>query len=931
MQLQNILELLETAASEYRENGITIYPPGLIEDPIHVSYPELLQKAHENSLLLQQVNDLAPNSILLLHFNSHLDNIEWFWGALLAGHIPAMSTPFTNNIDQRRAHLQHLYTLLENPLCITRQNLIDEFRSHKDLRVSTVEYLKSLLHPPLQLSSDRRDHRRKAVAVLMLTSGNTGNAKAVCLSHEQIAQSVVGKIQCLGTQSHQTFLNWIGFDHVASLVEVHLHAMRLGANQIHTQAADLLPSPLTFLQLIQKHRVAFSFAPNFFLDKIRRVLETRRRLSSEVPMETAFDLSSLRAITSGGEANVVETCAAVSAIFREYGAKDDVITPGFGMTETCAGCIYSKDCPEVDLTQKREFAALGTCVPGIKMRIIVEGENNRLAHANESGNLEVNGPIVFTKYFNNSTATAEAFTHDGWFKTGDQGYLDSSGHLVLIGRSKDTMIVNGVKYIPHEIEAILEEAAIIGAVSGYFVVFSYRPASSSTEHVCVVYLPSYTADDAFTRVHTNDAICKATLLYTGFRPYVFPLDETVLQKSTLGKLARTRIKAAFERGVYSHYENTNRLAIDDFKATYFENPSNEMEERILDACERTFDLPKHELGVTSSVFEIGVTSIDLIRLKKCLQMRLKLPDVPIITIMTNPTVRSLARVLSECQKPHEYNPVVVLQSQGSKTPLWLIHPGVGEVLVFMALAKFITDRPVYALRARGFDGEEFFQSIDEAVQTYLKAIKARQPSGPYAIAGYSYGSMLAFEVAKKMKSRHNDEIAFLGAFNLPPHIKSRMRQLNWIECLLNLSCFLELIDDACAASISPDLHKLARREKALDHLTRIAAPNRLAELGLNKEQLGRWADLAFGLQSMAQNYDPTGCIDSIDVFVAIPLVAVANSKEEWRSKHLSKWKDFSLAAPRFHDVDGEHYTMISPSNVLSFYKRLKSALQDRGI
>src|SRR5207248_365438 len=112
----------------------------------------------------------------------------------------------------------------------------------------------------------------------------------------------------------------------------------------------------------------------------------------------------------------------------------------------------------------------------------------------------------------------------------------------------------------------------------------------------------------------------------------------------------------------------------------------------------------------------------------------------------------------------KYNPIVQLQRNGPKTPLFVIHPGVGEVLIFMNLARHITDRRVYALRARGFDGEPFFESIPEMVATYLNSIKCVQPSGPYAFLGYSFGSILAFEIAKILESQ-GEEVKFLGCLD----------------------------------------------------------------------------------------------------------------------------------------------------------------------
>jgi len=136
------------------------------------------------------------------------------------------------------------------------------------------------------------------------------------------------------------------------------------------------------------------------------------------------------------------------------------------------------------------------------------------------------------------------------------------------------------------------------------------------------------------------------------------------------------------------------------------------------------------------------------------------------TILENPTVRALAmRAAPGASRRHgEYDPVVPLQLTGRKTPLFCVHPGTGDVLGFVNLARyFADDRPFFALRARGFDaGDECFRTFDDMVFSYADAIRQRQPRGPYAVAGYSYGAPVAFEIAKVLESR-GEHVAFVAA------------------------------------------------------------------------------------------------------------------------------------------------------------------------
>lgn len=189
--------------------------------------------------------------------------------------------------------------------------------------------------------------------------------------------------------------------------------------------------------------------------------------------------------------------------------------------------------------------------------------------------------------------------------------------------------------------------------------------------------------------------------------------------------------------------------------------------------------------------------------------------------------------------------------------------------------------------------------------------------------------MLAFETAKILES-NGDELRFLGSFNLPRHIRDRMSQLIWSECLLNLSYFLDIITETTASELSAPLRSL-NKEDALANVVKLAKPTRMAELTLTSEALYHWANIAFALQRIAKDYELKGSVTSMDVFYAIPLAAVAQSKTEWVQGPLSKWQNFAKETPRYHEVDGAHYTMISAENVQRFAKKLKSVLQARGL
>lgn len=967
-------DVLAERASAKRPGRLLLYTPGSTWSPAEITYTTLHEEARQNSRVIRSLVRFKAGHPVLLHFDNHWDTILWFWSVLFAGGLPVLSSPLSNVEEDRRRHIRALSATLESPVCLTRARLLHLFGKGDELHLYPVEHLLEKFEPesghaqvrngghvqkfPWDMKTselmrngmpalcDREGYGMGAdLLMLMLTSGSTGDAKAVQFTHGQILAAVSGKAAVRPLPSNQPLLNWIGLDHVAGLIEIHFQALWLGVDQVHVSAADVVPSPVTFLDLLSRHRVSRTFAPNFFLGRLVSAMGSARP-------DSTWDLSGLIQVASGGEPNDVRTCVTASALFERYGAPHNVITPGFGMTETCAGAIFNLSCPDRDVAEDRVVASLGKCMAGLEMRVIAAaGEPQGIAAPDMPGDLEVRGPVVFRGYYRNNAATAQAFTPDGWFRTGDQAAIDADGNLRLAGRAKDVININGVKMPAGDIQMAVEQA--VGDRVVRLVVFP--SASEHTERVTVAYVPRAFPVPGEDAVDIARLATQACLMSTATLPLIFALQEhsvPLLPTSSLGKISRLRTARLFDDGelaldVKLHEQAMRHAARTAGQAGWCTSePTTETEARLIDDVAETLDSTPGVLGLgpDTCVFDIGFTSMHVIRLRNRLERRLGV-DIPIIRIMKNPTIRFLAANL-EARAPDpgaatpdevpagSYDPVVVLREGGTRNPLWLVHPGVGEVLVFVGLARCLAaeDRPVFALRAAGFEpGQRRFASIGEAVDVYTAAIRGRQPRGPYALAGYSYGTMLAFEAAKRLTAA-GDEVRFLGSFNLPPHIKSRIRQLGWNACLLHLSHFLGLVTEDVSDAMEADAAFAALpRAAAMDGVLAVSDRARLDELGLDEPALARWADVAFGLQSMAADYDPSGVVDNIDVFHAVPLRAAAASRAEWLRDHLSRWADFVREPPRFHAVQGAHYTMIGPEYVRSFAGTLVGALKARGV
>jgi len=509
--------------------------------------------------------------------------------------------------------------------------------------------------------------------------------------------------------------------------------------------------------------------------------------------------------------------------------------------------------------------------------------------------------------------------------------------MTLVGRVKELVNINGVKYLPHDLETAIYEAHITGITPGFVTCFSYRPSPAKTEEIYVIYQHAYDINDNQTRISTLHAIVRIVFLSTGSRPHVLPLPPSRLEKSTLGKLSRAKISTSLSQGHYKDMELLDAQILQAYRSQHYCEPRDDTERRLLSLFIETLHYDNTEMGIDTPILDTGISSVDLIRLKSACETAFGVADIPMIIIMTNTTIRALALAMKQLQQTpssdykNEYNPVVTLQPNGSKNELWLIHPGIGEILVFLNLVQYFPDRPIYALRPRGFNpGANPFQNQDEIVDSYYRGVKTKQPNGPYALAGYSYGSVLAFEISKLLEA-DGEKVQFLGSFNLPPHIKERMRQLDWTEGVKHIAHFCALADEDRLVEMVPSL-RLVSHDEQVSRILAIADKERCAQLGLTHQSLRTWTNVAFSLQKIGWEYEPSGNVAQMDIFYCQPLRDVAKTREEYRNTKLNRWEDFVRNGDvRFHEVDGEHYTMIGPEHVGRFQLRLKRVLAERGL
>ncbi|KAI0659134.1 AMP-dependent synthetase and ligase [Cubamyces menziesii] len=952
------LTSLLSARSSERDTGIH-FLDGTGRVTKTTSYADLYNTALSDSRRLRSlITQLEPNAdVIVASLSSNELHVRLFWACCFAGIPVCPIPPLHPDASRRTSFLTHLQNLFRNPVVITDDPETMASIQGLESVLPTLSWA-TLFQSSTNAGSDSnvddalpnggfREALASDVVCMVLTSGSTGKPKAVVLRHSNIISGIHGKIEHHGTTSNSRFLNWIHFDHVACITEVHLHALAANANQYHISSSAIVQRPRLLLELCSTYRITYTFSPNFLISQICRELSP-----SSLPSD-AFDFSDLVAFISGGEAVSVKTAIAFANLLEAFGAPRNALRAGFGMSETCAGCIYdTRPIVREDQSTSESYLSLGLCCPGVELRV-VSRDTQAPCRPLEPGRLQLRGPTVFSEYYNDPKATSESFTPDGWFITGDNAMLDEEGRLHLVGREKDQININGVKYSNVDLEYFISEGDICGLTRSLVFVCPMRVRDSDTETYAVFYRHSDVDipvdggtigdEDAQLVTETNRAIRDRCILYCLRGPHVvLPLPGVLFTKTAIGKVSRASLLAAYSSGKFKGLEQQTWLSPPS------SHPQNltSVEETVSRVVAEVMGVDPSWWTRTTNIFELGMSSMHIVRLKHALQEEFKIKDIPVIDLLRRAELRQLCDYLTSVTQASPltstYNPVVPLRVQGTKSPLFLVHPGVGEVLVFLGLAKVLDNRPVYALRARGFeDGDEVFASFSEMVDTYVAGVEKVQPTGPYYIAGYSFGGAVAFEMARALESK-GKQVAWVGIFNLPPFIQSRMHELTWVEVLLNLFMFVALVSPETVDQVRARLHDAFPAaansdvepddsDSLLDWLLAQSDQARLQELQLSPAELQRWVRVAYALTRLGRTYLPTGTLRdaSVTVFCATPLPSMG-TREVYKAERLSPWTQFCSREVDFVDVDGEHYTMLSEAHVRSFASKLTASMDRAG-
>jgi malonyl-CoA/methylmalonyl-CoA synthetase len=274
------------------------------------------------------------------------------------------------------------------------------------------------------------------MAALLYSSGTTGQPKGIMLSHDNLRKNGETLIEVWGFSASDRLLHMLPIYHVHGLFVGLSCVLMSGASMVwhagfNDQAAVAAMPDCTVMMGVPTYYTRLLANPDF----------------------GAQCCSNMRLFVSGSAPLLAET-------FVEFQRRTgQAILERYGMTET--GINTSNP-----LQGERRAGTVGLPLPGISARV-VDAAGNRVAEG-ETGNLQVKGPNVFPGYWRMADKTAEDFTADGFFNTGDKAIIASDGYISIVGRAKDMIISGGLNVYPKEIEGVIDdmagvkESAVIG-------------------------------------------------------------------------------------------------------------------------------------------------------------------------------------------------------------------------------------------------------------------------------------------------------------------------------------------------------------------------------------------------------------------------------------------------------------------------------------
>lgn len=654
------------------------------------------------------------------------------------------------------------------------------------------------------------------LAYVAYTSGSTGRPKGVMVEHRSLVgyremwRAITGRGTTFLTMSRP------GFDVATGDV---LRSIACGGALVVAPEASLM-DPAELHALLERHRVeAVEFLPGLARDR----LAERSAARGGAP-------GSLRIAINATD---VWTMGRARAASRDLGGA--AVLNVYGVTEATIDSSWF-DVSRSGLADEVRVP-IGRPAPGVSLYVLdrwLEPQPPGVA-----GELHIGGAGVGRGYLGRPGLTAERFVPDPFggapggrlYRSGDLARLLPTGDVEFLGRVDDQLSVNGLRVEPGEVEAVLREhpevlAAAVGPETA--------PGGDTRLIAHAVLAGGASAGEAellaFLRGRLPAAMVPSSLAVVSSLPLL-----------PTGKVDRGALARAAPR-----------------RATPAASPADLLELRLLDAWQRV--LGKREFGVRDRFFDVGGHSILALRLLNEVERDTGVA-LPLAHLFEAGTVEAMAAALRG-RAPVAGGHLVALQRDGCQPPLYCVHPSGASVLAYYGFARAMAGgRAVYGLQGLGLGpGERADDRVEAMAERYVAAVRAHQANGPYLLAGWSLGGLVAYEMAQRLLVAGDD-----------------VRVLAMLDAEADVEPGAEVADDAEALAVLIRLNAGPGLEAELDEAIgderfaralAIAHREGLIPAGMPAEQVRRLLDVFRSHERAALAYRPRPYPGRVHVFRA---------------------------------------------------------------
>jgi amino acid adenylation domain-containing protein len=582
------------------------------------------------------------------------------------------------------------------------------------------------------------------LAYVIYTSGSTGQPRGVLLSHRGLVNHNTAAVKLFGMTSADRMAQFASISFDIAIEEIFPTWIAGAALVIREEDASLAVGD--FLRWVNERKVtALDLPTAYWHELVGELSESTLRLPE-----------SLRIVIVGGEK---ASSAALAAWHRLAGSRVRWVNT-YGPTETSV--IVTSFEPE-NWENIPSILPIGRPIANTRIHIL--DEHLQPLPVGIPGDLFVAGPGLARGYLNRPEITAEKFIPDSFssepgarmYKTGDRARYLANGEIEFAGRTDDQVKIRGYRVELKEIESVLGSYPGVREVVVVAREGIARENGPADKHLAAYVVP--------TRDQTPTGSELRTYLKQKLPHYMVPSAFVLLEsmpKTPNGKVDRRAMPAP--------------QAADFAEANEYVAPSSELEANLVKIWCAV--LGKEKIGIRDNFFDLGGHSLLAARLMHRIEQTLG-QRLPLAALLQAPTVEQFATLLRQEGWSASWSSLVAMRSEGSRAPFFCVHGVGGNVVGFRDLVRHLgPEQPFYALQPQGLDGQRpCVSSVPEMAESYLREIRRVQPEGPYRIGGYSFGGLVAYEMAQQLRAQ-DQEVSLLALFDTyPGKMESRTSQL----------------------------------------------------------------------------------------------------------------------------------------------------------